>query len=100
MYIFISDGNVRNWCSYHFVPAPPHIIILMKRTPVDITGCRLCITHICLKQGCTECHLNILGGKRVMWRKFRTEDPRILGAVVQKFSRHGDLALGICAPLS
>jgi hypothetical protein len=35
MYIFISDGDVRNWRSYHFV-AHPHIIIFMKWATVDL----------------------------------------------------------------
>jgi hypothetical protein len=44
-------------------------------------------------------HLKILGAARLMWRMIHHDDPQILGATVQQFSRNGDLACGICAPL-
>ena len=42
--------------------------------------------------------LKILGTWKVTWNKFHTEGPQILGAT-SKFSHHGNLVPGICAPL-
>jgi len=44
-------------------------------------------------------HLKILGARTVIWIKLHSDDPRILGVIVQKFSRHDDLATWTFAPL-
>ena len=41
-------------------------------------------------------HLKILDVSKAKYEKFHTEDPKRLGAGVEKISRQGDLAMGIC----
>ena len=43
--------------------------------------------------------LKILSAIRVTRMKSHTDAPQILGAIVKKISRHGDLAPRICEPL-
>jgi len=44
-------------------------------------------------------HLKIIGAERVIWSKFRTVVPQILGPHRTKFSSPQDLVPGICTPL-
>jgi hypothetical protein len=80
------------------VPGGTHVVSLLSgliKVAPNLSELNTDVTYMCLNHGY---HLKILGDKRVTRRKFHRGLTNIRRHR-KKFSRHGDLASGICVPL-